>query len=119
MAELARCIEALCAGQRSYKICKPQSTSMQEAFKHVPIVHDTTLLLAVIHFGISWFAAYQLAKEFRRAEFYAFALTVSSKSNIRKTIAAHPHCMHAELQDTGIQRLLQARVMIILELKSL
>ena len=46
--------------------------SVQDAFKHVPIVHDTALLLEIIQIGISSFVALQLAKEFRKAELLRF-----------------------------------------------
>ena len=45
---------------------------MQEAFKHVSIMHDTTLLPEIMQIGISSFAADQLAKEFRKAELLRF-----------------------------------------------
>ena len=72
MAELARYIEAFCAEQRSCETRKRQSMTVQEAFKHVTIVHDTTLLPEIMKIGISSFAAHQLAKEFRKAELFRF-----------------------------------------------
>ena len=44
---------------------------MQEAFKHVPIVHDTNLLPEIIQIGVSSLVAHELAKELREAEIYA------------------------------------------------
>ena len=58
--------------QQSYEIRKRQSMSGQEVFKHVPIVHDTTLLAEIINCEISSFAAHQLAKKFGKPELLVF-----------------------------------------------
>ena len=72
MTEFALRVETPHCEKRSYDIRKRQSTSVQEAFKHIPIVHDTSLFLEIIQIRISLFAAHQLAKGVLKAEILRF-----------------------------------------------